>query len=270
MRSYITPIAFIAPPGRIERSMNSDCCPAYVPGNVGRCCRKGMRNGCPAGSRICFSNALHAHRENLKPTSHARMVFADGLEVTHEVFTLGGIEQDFEIPPHNTRNYRVENDEVAGFPRDGEPCRYPAHARSLVSRFRFVSIRWRGYDSRNALESPPYDFKFWQHSYELAFTLLASDIDRLRFHSYVRQLRRQPDQIRNPERVRDVGRSTWQEMALVFVSVARPLAPRMSPNTNGSWCKPLESLPTKLARGKWASKPSVFARGVFQRFAFQR
>jgi len=251
-------IAFIRPPDG-SNVHEFGLLSAYVPGQRRSLLPQGYAQRVPAGSRIVFQMHYTPTGKSQTDITRIGLVFADASEVTHEVFTLGGIEQDFEIPPH-TANYRVE-DEVRGFPRDGMLLSITPHMHVRGKSFRFVSIR--GDDRETLLEVPAYDFN-WQHSYELASPLSLADIDRLRFTA---TFDNSADNPTNPDPNEYVtwGDQTWQEMALVFVSVARPLHPDVTQPPTAP-VQPLESAADQARQGKWVEQAERFAEEYFQRF----
>jgi hypothetical protein len=72
------------------------------------------------------------------------------------------------------------------------------------------------------LDVPAYDFN-WQHNYEFKEPLPLADIDDLTFVAVFDNSENNPS---NPDASEFVtwGDQTWQEMAVTFISVARPLA----------------------------------------------
>ena len=73
----------------------------------------------PAGSKFVFQ--MH-YTPNGRPTtdlSKIGMTFVDASQVTNEVYTVVGIDQDFEIPP-GTADHLVTA-RVPRFPKDAEP-----------------------------------------------------------------------------------------------------------------------------------------------------
>jgi peroxiredoxin len=209
-------IAFIRPPdGSNVRKFG--LLSAYVPGQRRSELPEGYAQRVPAGSRIVFQMHYTPTGKPQTDTTRIGMVFADPADVTHEVLTIGGIDQDFEIPPH-TADFDVQSD-VPWFPRDGKLLSIIPHMHVRGKSFRFQAIR--GDERETLLEVPAYDFN-WQHSYELATPLPLAGLDRLCFTA---TFDNSADNPTNPDPNEYVtwGDQTWQEMALVFISVARPL-----------------------------------------------
>jgi hypothetical protein len=72
------------------------------------------------------------------------------------------------------------------------------------------------------LEVPAYDFN-WQHNYELSTPMPLDQVDTLSFSA---AFDNSADNPFNPDASEVVmwGDQTWQEMAVTFISIARPLA----------------------------------------------
>ncbi len=90
---------------------------AYVPGQLSTTLPPGYARRVAAGSRIVFQ--MHYTPTGTPQTDKTRIgiVFAEPESVTHEVFVVAGIEQEFEIPP-NTALHTVRG-KVGRFPKNG-------------------------------------------------------------------------------------------------------------------------------------------------------
>ncbi len=156
------------------------------------------------------------------------LLFCDESEVTHEVFTLVGIDQEFEIPPHAPA-HEVKG-RVRWFPRDGELLAIMPHMHLRGKSFRFVA-RSGGNDERVILHVPRYDFN-WQHVYELSEALPLGTVDELDFSVTFDNSASNPFNP-NPSEYVTWGDQTWEEMAVAFFEVSQPRNAR-SPSSNVS------------------------------------
>ena len=209
-------IAFIRPPdGSDFRDIGF--LSAYVPGQVAGEFPKGYAQRVAAGSRIVFQMHYTPNGKPEQDRTSIGLVFADPDDVTHEVRVIGGIEQDFEIPP-GASEYRVES-HIGSFPRDGHLLTITPHMHLRGKSFEF-SIELAGGD-RPLLHVPAYDFN-WQHNYALSEPIALRDVERMSFTAVFDNSENNPF---NPDPSEYVtwGDQTWQEMAVTFVSVAEPI-----------------------------------------------
>jgi hypothetical protein len=144
------------------------------------------------------------------------MTFIEPNKVTNEVFTLVGIDQDFEIPP-GASNYEV-NGKVPYLPPGAELLAVSPH---MHLRGRTFELRAkRADDTTILLKVPNYDFN-WQHTYEFSERIPLSDLEGLEFTVGFDNSENNPA---NPAPNEYVmwGDQTWEEMAVAFFEVARP------------------------------------------------
>lgn len=215
-------IAFIRPPDGAD-FRDIGMLAAYVPGQRRGQLPTGYAVRVPAHSRIVFQMHYTPTGKPEQDVTRIGIVFAEADQVTHEVIALGGIEQDFEIPPH-AAHHTVAGD-IGWFPHDGQLLSIMPHMHLRGKSFQF-SIESAG-KSETLLEVPAYDFN-WQHNYELSRPLPLRDIDKL---SFTAVFDNSADNPANPDPTEYVtwGDQTWQEMAVTFISVARPLAKKVQP-----------------------------------------
>ena len=142
--------------------------------------------------------------------------FIEEASVTHEVFTLAGIDQEFEIPP-NTVNHSVEAT-VPWLPKDGILLAAMPH---MHLRGKSFQVRTSHSESESiVLDVPHYDFN-WQHTYEWSEPIPLGDVDRLSFTAAFDNSVHNPSNP-NPNDFVMWGDQTWEEMAVAFFEVARP------------------------------------------------
>ncbi|NND97151.1 MAG: redoxin domain-containing protein [Pirellulaceae bacterium] len=211
-------IAFIRPPdGSDFRSFGMLA--GYVPGQFVSPLPAGYARRIPAGSRIVMQ--MH-YTPNGKPTldqTRVGLLFADQATITHEVYAIGGIEQEFEIPPHEADHQIAST--VERYPRDGELLSIMPHMHLRGKSFELNVESDSG--TQTVLKVPHYDFN-WQHNYELSDPIPLRSVRRIGFQA---TFDNSADNPFNPDPNEYVswGDQTWQEMAVVFVAVAKPRDP---------------------------------------------
>ena len=209
-------IVFIRPPDDSE-FIGVGWLTAYVPGQMATHFPIGYARKIPAGSKLVFQ--MH-YTPNGRPTSDLSKIgltFVDEPTVTHEVFTVVGLDQDFEIPPRAS-NHSVTA-KVSRFPKNGELLAVSPH---MHVRGKAFELRARRKDATEVLLSVPhYDFN-WQHTYEWTERIPLADIEGLEFTATFDNSDANPT---NPAPDEFVmwGDQTWEEMALAFFEVSRPL-----------------------------------------------
>jgi hypothetical protein len=138
--------------------------------------------------------------------------------VTHEVSTIIGIDQSFEIAP-NEPNHVVSSD--VRFPtRDSILLAVSPH---MHLRGKSFQLRSKGQDTAAAilLNVPNYDFN-WQHTYEFESPLETSKLGELEFEVAFDNSENNPFNP-NPNEYVMWGDQTWEEMAVAFFEIATPL-----------------------------------------------
>ena len=190
---------------------------AYVPGQRMIPMPPGHARRVPAGSRLVFQMHYTTNGTEQDDLSKVGVIFADPKDVTDEVITLIGIDQEFEIPPH------AENHEVKGrvrwMPKDGKLLAIAPHMHVRGKSFEMSAEKEDG--STTLLNVPQYDFN-WQHSYVLSQPVPLADITNLNFTATFDNSEKNPF---NPDPAQWVnwGDQTWEEMAVVFLEVSDPL-----------------------------------------------
>lgn len=190
---------------------------AYVPGQRMIPMPAGHARRVPAGSRLVFQMHYTTNGTAQEDLSKVGVIFADPKEVTDEVITLIGIDQEFEIPPHAER-HEVKG-RVRWMPKDGKLLAIAPHMHVRGKSFEMSAEKQDG--STTLLNVPQYDFN-WQHSYVLAEPMPLQDIARLNFAATFDNSDKNPF---NPDPTQWVnwGDQTWEEMAVVFLEVSDPL-----------------------------------------------
>ncbi|QDU50383.1 redoxin domain-containing protein [Gimesia panareensis] len=189
---------------------------AYVPGQRINMLPPGRARKVPAGSKLVFQMHYTPNGSVEEDISKVGLMFGKDEEITHEVFTLIGIDQEFEIPPH-----------ASDFPVSAKVRRIPPHAELLAiaphMHLRGKSFRlFTKQDKKKEilLDVPNYDFN-WQHIYELSKPMSLDKVDGLEFTVKFDNSKENPF---NPDPNEYVtwGDQTWEEMAIAFFEVAEP------------------------------------------------
>lgn len=208
-------IVYIRPP-ELSQFSGIGWLTAYVPGARPVVLPEGRARLIPAGSKLVFQMHYTPNGEEQDDLSKLGLVFADEAAVTHEVYTIAGVDQEFEIPP-GEGNYVVHSS-VARLPRDAELLGIAPHMHYRGKSFTL----WdgNGDDANVLLNVPAYDFN-WQHVYQLMKPLPLNDVERLRFDVVFDNSESNPF---NPDPSKWVtwGDQSWEEMAIGFFDVAVP------------------------------------------------
>lgn len=190
---------------------------AYVPGQRMIPMPPGHARRIPAGSRLVFQMHYTTNGTEQEDLSKVGVIFADPKDVTDEVITLIGIDQEFEIPPQ-AANHDVKG-RVRWMPKDGKLLAIAPHMHVRGKSFELSAEKHDG--STTLLNVPQYDFN-WQHSYVLSQPVPLADITNLNFTATFDNSEKNPF---NPDPTQWVnwGDQTWEEMAVVFLEVSDPL-----------------------------------------------
>lgn len=219
-------IVFVRPPDGIEFP-GIGWLTAYVPGQRATIFPPGYARKIPAGSKFVFQMHYTPNGTEQTDSSQIGLTFMDASEVTHEVFTIVGIDQEFEIPP-GADNHVVKSS-VNRFPRDGTLLAVSPHMHLRGKSFEMKAIAKSASETESAskadetvlLKVPQYDFN-WQHTYEFAEPLRFGDVQSLELTTTFDNSTANPF---NPAPDEYVvwGDQTWEEMSVAFLEVAKPL-----------------------------------------------
>ncbi len=206
-------IVFIRPP-ELSQFSGIGWLTAYVPGAKQINLPEGRARRIPAGSKLVFQMHYTANGEQQDDISRLGLVFADVEDVTHEVYTIAGLNQEFEIPPGEA-THQVKGS-VRRLPIDAELIGIAPHMHFRGKSFKI----WNGdsKDSNLLLHVPNYDFN-WQHVYQLTKPLPLNDVEHLRFLVTFDNSDGNPF---NPDPP-NWGDQSWEEMAAAFLDVSVPV-----------------------------------------------
>tara|TARA_R110002095_G_scaffold215499_2_gene209906 strand:- start:208 stop:2190 length:1983 start_codon:yes stop_codon:yes gene_type:complete len=192
---------------------------AYVPGQRIKKLPEGRGRRVPAGSKLVFQMHYTPNGTAGEDISKVGLLFGEEEEITHEVFTMIGIDQEFEIPP-NTNDFPVSA-KVHRIPPQAELLAIAPHMHLRGKSFRlFMKQKDTKDKSEILLDVPHYDFN-WQHIYELSQPMKLDAVDSLEFTVKFDNSKENPF---NPDPNEYVtwGDQTWEEMAIAFFEVAEP------------------------------------------------
>ena len=208
-------IVYVRPP-ELSQFSGVGWLTAYTPGTKPISFPKGRARLIPAGSKLVFQMHYTPCGEEQQDKSRLALIFEDESEITHEVFTIAGVDQEFEIPPGDS-NFLVKSG-VRGLPKGAELLAIGPHMHFRGKSFKL----WDGHgdDANVLLHVPSYDFN-WQHNYQLVDPLRLDDIETLRFNVTFDNSEDNPF---NPDASKWVawGDQSWEEMAIGFFDVAVP------------------------------------------------
>ncbi|MEQ9409259.1 MAG: redoxin domain-containing protein [Fuerstiella sp.] len=207
-------IVFVRPPDG-ERFRGVGWLSAYVPGQRMMPLPEGRARRIPAGSKLVFQMHYTPNGKPQQDLSRVGLVFTRDEDVTHEIFTLIALNQEFEIPPHAAEH--PVRARVRSLPRQGELLAVTPHMHYRGTSFRLFSDPE---DTSILLDVPNYDFN-WQHTYAFAEPIPLAGLEQLRFEAVFNNSADNPF---NPDADQWVtwGDQTWEEMAVAFFEVAEP------------------------------------------------
>ncbi|MBB73910.1 MAG: hypothetical protein CMJ75_05280 [Planctomycetaceae bacterium] len=208
-------IVFYRPPPQTRRA-GIGWLTAYVPGQSTLGLPAGQAKRVPAGSQLVFQIHYTPNGTPQQDLTRVGLTFVDPASVQEEVFTLIGINRDFEIPPHASR-HRVT------MVLDN----FPAHARLLAiaphMHLRGRSFRFTAHTPARKevlLDVSQYDFN-WQHAYKFVKPLELTaglEIECVAEYDNSRQNLVNPD----PTATVRWGDQSWEEMMVAYLEVAIP------------------------------------------------
>ena len=189
---------------------------AYVPGSRAGSFPEGHAIKVPAKSKLVFQQHYTPSGTEQTDMTQLGITFGKDEEVTHEVYTLVGIDQQFEIPPHS-ENHVVHN-QVQYLPKNATLRSIMPHMHLRGKSFRLFAER--DADESIVLDVPRYDFN-WQHAYRLKEPIPLGSLDQLRFEVAFDNSANNPVNP-NPDEHVTWGDQTWEEMAVAFFEVSEP------------------------------------------------
>lgn len=215
-------IVFIRPPDGVD-SNGVGWLTAFVPGQRATMFPLGYARRVPAGSKLVFQMHYTPNGVEQSDITKIGVNFIEPDQVTHEVFTLVGLDQEFEIPPHAADH--LVSTSVSRWPRNSELLAIMPHMHLRGKSFRLTAnAKSQPADdtsSSTLLNVPRYDFN-WQHTYELESPLPLNSVQKLNIMVSFDNSRNNPFNP-NPDEYVLWGDQTWEEMAVAFLEVAKPL-----------------------------------------------
>jgi peroxiredoxin len=229
----------------------------YVPGQRSFSLPPGHARRVPAGSKFVFQMHYTPNGIEQDDLTQIGMTFIPESEVTHEVFTLIGIDQEFEIPA-NVSDFPVHG-KVGWIPKRAELLAVVPHMHVRGKAFEVTALTQDGHQM--LLDVPRYDFN-WQHVYEFSAPLKLDTVEQLEFTARFDNSKNNPA---NPDPSQTVywGDQTWEEMAIAFFEVAEPRDVLSEPEPQSN----KQKLVLKMGAEK-TEQPSVekFVDDFFARF----
>ncbi len=253
-------IAFIRPPDGADVG-RFGILAAYVPGQQPTVLPSGYARRIPAGSKIVFQMHYTPVGTVARDVTEVGLIFAEPEGLTHEVDSIGGIRQEFEIPP-GAPDHRVTG-EVKRYPRGGELLSVMPHMHLRGKSFRLFAER-EGH-RETWLDVPAYDFN-WQHNYAYLQPPSLDDVERLSFEARFDNSAGNPF---NPDPSATVtwGDQTWEEMAVVFLDVAEPLdAPEPAASADPAVDRPAVQARSDAELERRRELAGAFADRYFRKF----
>jgi hypothetical protein len=231
-------IVFIRPPDG-EPIKGVSWLTSFVPGQRAVEYPEGYARRVPAGSKFVFQMHYTPIGKVQEDLTKVGLVFTDEEAVTHEVSTIAGIDQSFEIPPY-ADSHKVRS--TIRLPRGNAKVLVAApHMHLRGKSFRLTSLNKQG-SEEILLEVPRYDFN-WQHAYEFSKPIDVREIESLSFETSFDNSVENPFNP-NPAEYVMWGDQTWEEMAVVFLDVATEIKSNTDKSENTA-----QSIPAAIVGG---------------------
>lgn len=208
-------IVFIRPPDGVA-FRGIGWLTAYVPGQSEMELRPTYAKRIPAGSKLVFQQHYTPTGTDQEDVSKIGLVFADPKQVTHEVYTLASLNQQFEIPAEED-DYLVRS-RLPRFPKNGHLLSVGPHMHYRGKSFKLMGVT--NNQAQPMLFVPGYDFN-WQHVYHFSEPVSLAGIDKFEMEFRFDNSHENPFNPDAKELVR-WGDQTWEEMAVAFFDVAQP------------------------------------------------
>lgn len=244
-------IVFIRPPDGVPFK-GVGWLSAYVPGQTIPPVSETHARRIPAGSKFVFQQHYTPNGQPENDITSVGLIFAEPANVTHELYTLMGLDQEFEIPPHDS-NFKVDV-QMPRLPKEGLLLSVSPHMHYRGKSFVMETVDKEGH-SEITVEVPEYDFN-WQHSYLLENPIELSQLEQIKFTA---SFDNSADNPFNPDPTSPVtwGDQTYEEMAVAFFEVSQPRTIKPSPT----------SRPTRSNRRSESQAPDIdFVDEFFERF----
>lgn len=235
-------IVFVRPPDGAEFK-GIGWLTAYVPGSLAGRFPENAAYFVPAGSKLVFQQHYTPNGTDQQDLTKVGLTFGRDEDITHRVYTIAGIDQQFEIAPHDP-DCKVH----ARVPRSAPHTKLLAISPHMHVRGKSFRLYAEHNGERSVLlDVPQYDFN-WQHAYELKEPLDLSSIDGMSFDVHFDNSSANPVNP-NPDEYVTWGDQTWEEMAVAFFGV---MEPRVAPVDATPRTQPKEAprgdSPEKLAK----------------------
>ncbi len=208
-------IVFVRPPDG-EAMRGFGWLGAYVPGQQCAVYPMGVGQRIPAGSKLVFQQHYTPNGRPAEDLTRIGLIFGEESEITNQTYTLLGIDQKFEIPPHAKQT--VVTCRVRHMPKHGKLLAISPHMHLRGKSFRLT--RHQGQQSQILLDVPNYDFN-WQHAYQLVKPMDLETIDELACEFVFDNSPANPFNP-NPNEFVMWGDQTDEEMAVAFFQVSEP------------------------------------------------
>lgn len=230
---------------------------AYIPGQRVHAMPEGYARKIPAGSKFVFQMHYTPNGVEQADVTRVGLVTCDASQVSHEVFTLMALDQDFEIPP-GAEDFPVQAS-TSWLPERSELLAITPHMHFRGKSFRLFGAS--GQDE-TLLYVPQYDFN-WQHTYLLEKPIPLDAFEAgLQFTATFDNSANNPF---NPDPTQTItwGDQTWEEMAVAFFEVARPLKSSASaPRVHRTRAAGKRSVPSSQAAPEKQAAEAIQAAGV--------
>lgn len=251
-------IVFVRPPDGVA-SEGIGWLSAFVPGQRPPIYDPTIARKIPAGSKLVFQQHYTTNGTENEDLTKIGIVFADPEEVRREMMTLIAINQEFEIPPGESA-VKVPA-RLNWLPKDGQLHSVSPHMHFRGKAFSTIATRKNTPAESLLLRVNQYDFN-WQHIYEFSQPIDLNEIAAID----VQMVFDNSDQNLfnpNPNEFVMWGDQTWEEMAVAFFSVSRPIKPIAETKADASSKKTASKEEVVSFSEDVRAKAKAFAEGYF-------
>ncbi len=191
---------------------------AYVPGQRVADFNPKRARKIPAGSRLVFQQHYTPNGTVQQDITKIGLIFADDPKnLEQELLTLVAKNQGFELKP-NQKN-QVVKASLGRLPDQATLLNVAPHMHFRGNKFSATAVTHSG--NKTLLRVPDYDFN-WQHSYQFVAPIATENLKRIDTEFVFDNTAANS---LNPDPADHVtwGDQTWEEMAIAFFDVVRPL-----------------------------------------------
>ena len=248
-------LVFVKPPSS-QFSRGANLIGTFVPGQSLLRFDSQRAQRIPAGSKFVFQQHYTPNGSPQQDITRLGLVFVEPQDVQREMYTVAAINQDFEIGPHEEDVMIKE--ELEALPSGAKLLSIAPHMHFRGKSFTATVKRNDG-TSEVVLSVPNYDFN-WQHIYEFKQPLDLDDVASIEMEVHFDNSENNPFNP-DPEKYVVWGDQSWEEMAVGFFNISRPITPSRRKQFVQTPSDPV----VKTESGRASKKGKQFARALIEK-----